>query len=1005
MGKRFISIMLVTALLVSAAATSVSAAQGEPDSGTSASDTIGVKIQTPLITAVLPTQSGFKINWAALSGAAKYRLLYKTGNSDWNTLADLTATEYVHENLNNNTEYTYTVAAFDENDEELNDYTSDGTTYKFLQSPEITSVASIYGGLKIIWKKTEGAAKYRLYVKNGSAWKQLTDTTDTSYTDKSVTSGQSYTYTVQCISADGKTAASAYSATGKTALYVKAPEITKIENISGGAKITWTKVNGAVKYRLLVKNGSTWAKIGDTSGTSLTHAKLNNNKNYTYTVAAIDNNGKYLSAYDPQGTSNKYVSAPVISNVKNVYTGLNITWKKVAGVKKYRVYVKNGSSWKKLADTTALSYTDKSVKSGKTYTYKIRCLSSDGKTLLSTYSAKAVSAKYVKAAKISKMQNTSEGTKITWTKVTGAVTYRLMVKNGSSWKKVGDTKSLSLVHKGLKNNRSYTYTVRALDKNGKDISGYNLQGWSNTYLKAPTVTSVKNVYGGLKVSWTKVTGAKKYRLYVKNGSSWKKVGDTTSSSFTDKNVKTGKTYTYKVRCISANGKTVTSAYSKKALSAKYVQAPKITSKTNLANSTKITWTKVQGISKYRIYIKSGNSWKKLADTTETSYIHKKLSSGKTYKYTVRSLNLDGSVASGYNSAGWSNLFISPRSVASVSKTSRGVLLKWNSVKGAAKYRVYRKTFGSTSWTKIADVKGTSYTDTSAPQNMPYTYTIRCLDKNGSKISYFNNNTKYYFKGVLANGNISISGNTYHFTNGIIRQGYITINGGKYYYNSKGILQTNGIVGSKKDGFCYADENGRIRTNFTGIVKASNGYWYCKKGKIDLEYRNGITYNNQDWNVMAGKATKVKTESDKTLFRALKTVAKITDSSMTKSQKLKICFDYVKSAYTEINPRTPHYRGMDWPVIYANDMFVNGAGNCCSYGAAFAYMAKAIGYENVYCCNSGGHGWAEIDGLVYDPEWSRHRFVYSYYALSYDTKTDNNYKGAIAARYPWMHIKI
>ena len=66
MGKRFISIMLVTALLVSAAAASVSAAQGEPATGMSTSDTNGVKTQTPLITAVLPTKSGFKITWAAL---------------------------------------------------------------------------------------------------------------------------------------------------------------------------------------------------------------------------------------------------------------------------------------------------------------------------------------------------------------------------------------------------------------------------------------------------------------------------------------------------------------------------------------------------------------------------------------------------------------------------------------------------------------------------------------------------------------------------------------------------------------------------------------------------------------------------------------------------------------------------------------------------------------------------------------------------------------------------
>ena len=142
----------------------------------------------------------------------------------------------------------------------------------------------------------------------------------------------------------------------------------------------------------------------------------------------------------------------------------------------------------------------------------------------------------------------------------------------------------------------------------------------------------------------------------------------------------------------------------------------------------------------------------------------------------------------------------------------------------------------------------------------------------------------------------------------------------------------------------------------------------------------------------------------TFQRAQAVVARITNDHMTKEQKLRACFDYVKT-YRECSPRWPHYLGMDWPVIYANDMFVRGTGNCCSYAAAFAYMARAVGYKEVYCCNSGGHGWAEIDGLVYDPEWSIHYHHYSYYALSYDTRTDQNYKGAIAARRPWMHVKI
>ena len=87
------------------------------------------------------------------------------------------------------------------------------------------------------------------------------------------------------------------------------------------------------------------------------------------------------------------------------------------------------------------------------------------------------------------------------------------------------------------------------------------------------------------------------------------------------------------------------------------------------------------------------------------------------------------------------------------------------------------------------------------------------------------------------------------------------------------------------------------------------------------------------------------------------------------------------------------------------MFDKGHGNCYAYGAAFAFLANAAGYTDVYAIYSGGHGWAEIDGLIYDPEWSKWHHVYNYFALSYDTPTDQGYKGAIGAGKPWMRVKI
>lgn len=145
------------------------------------------------------------------------------------------------------------------------------------------------------------------------------------------------------------------------------------------------------------------------------------------------------------------------------------------------------------------------------------------------------------------------------------------------------------------------------------------------------------------------------------------------------------------------------------------------------------------------------------------------------------------------------------------------------------------------------------------------------------------------------------------------------------------------------------------------------------------------------------------EEDKIMEAARKAVEKCTESGMTKEEKLKNAFDYLKKNYLE-GVRRSDYREIDWPAVYAGDLLIGGKGDCFSYGAAFAYMAKAIGYEECYACNSGGHGWAEVDGKIYDPEWSMHSSKYSYFGMSYDDPCDVAYKGSIGWA-DWTHVKV
>lgn len=170
--------------------------------------------------------------------------------------------------------------------------------------------------------------------------------------------------------------------------FVDTPALSSVENVNTGVKITWKEVTGAVKYRVYYKIGEGgWKKIADTTSTSYTWTDVQSGINYTFTVRCMNNAGTlFASNYDKLGKSITYVATPKLSNAERVSDGVKIAWDKVTGAAKYRVYYKTGTgNWTKIADTTSTSYTWKEAKKGTTYTFTVRCISSDGKSFTSSY--------------------------------------------------------------------------------------------------------------------------------------------------------------------------------------------------------------------------------------------------------------------------------------------------------------------------------------------------------------------------------------------------------------------------------------------------------------------------------------------------------------------------------------------------------------------------------------------------------------------------------------------
>ncbi len=246
---------------------------------------------------------------------------------------------------------------------------------------------------------------------------------------------------------------------------------------------------------------------------------------------------------------------------------------------------------------------------------------------------------------------------------------------------------------------------------------------------------------------------------------------------------------------------------------------------------------------------------------------------------------------------------------------------------------------------------------------------------------------------------------------------------KYYFQSDG----SAAVGLKKiSGYhCIFTQAGRLVTCSTPKLVTCNGRQYapsttgvCRKGWLIIDGKlyyacssGHIIKNKTVAGISLGKDGAAAADDLPGLLRmeCMRVVTACTNSSMSKEQKLRACWNYLTNDgdfYYSLLPVYP-YTDSKWTMRAAYTLLSGHRGACEHFACAFAALAKQIGYYPVVIYgrvpgNRDGaadgfttHCWVTINGLYYDPEACFAGWLYcygeSYYPIDYQVRFTTQFK--------------
>ena len=422
---------------------------------------------------------------------------------------------------------------------------------------------------------------------------------------------------------------------------------------STSVTLKWAKNPTADSYKIKqLVNGQykTLIKTADNSTTTYTVTGLSPNTDYSFEIYAFS--GTTFSA--PARTSVKTPAGKpaAVTDFKGTpsSSSIKLTWAKNDGADSYKIKQLVNGSWKELVKTSSngtTSYTVTGLKENTEYQFVIYAFSG---TQFSTAVRVTVRTTTAKPSAVTGFKGTptSNSVKLTWTKNTGADSYKIKQLVNGSWKELAKTASnttTSYTVSGLKADTEYQFAIYAFNGTKFSAAAKVTVKTSEVTAKPSAVTGFKGTptSNSVKLTWNKNTTADSYKIKQMVNGKWKELAKTADNSITS----------YTINGLAPNTEYQFVIYAFKGT--QFSAAAKVKVKTAGSKPAAVTgfsgavaqdyvvlsWNKSSDADSYKIKQLVNGSWKeivKTADNSTTSFTVNGLEPNTEYQFAIYAFN-------------------------------------------------------------------------------------------------------------------------------------------------------------------------------------------------------------------------------------------------------------------------------------------------------------------------------------------------------------------------------